>query len=82
MAKFEDNLVALETVVERLERGDLPLDDAVKLFEDGVRLSTACKAELGIAEGRVQILLEQGKGQMDVADLDVKVDEYDEEDDE
>ncbi len=79
MAKFEDNLSALESVVERLERGDLPLEDSVKLFEDGVRLSTACKAELDAAEGRVQLLMEQGRGQMTVADLDVEVDESEDE---
>jgi exodeoxyribonuclease VII small subunit len=74
MAKFEENLTALETVVERLERGDLSLEESVKLFEEGVTLSTACKTELDAAEGRIQLLVEQGKGQMAVAELEV--DEY------
>ena len=72
MAKFEDNLTDLETVVERLERGDLSLEDSVKLFEDGMKLSSACKAELDAAEGRVQVLVEQGKGQMASSELDVE----------
>ena len=55
MAKFEDRLTALEAVVERLERGDLTLDDSVRLFEEGVKLSDTCKAELDKAEGRVQM---------------------------
>lgn len=71
MAKFEENLTALESVVERLERGDLSLEDSVKLFEDGVKLSSSCKAELDAAEGRVLLLVEQGKGQMVEAELDV-----------
>jgi exodeoxyribonuclease VII small subunit len=70
MAKFEDNLTALETVVERLERGDLSLEDSVKLFEQGIVLSGACKAELDSAEGRIQILLERGDGRRSATDLD------------
>jgi exodeoxyribonuclease VII small subunit len=71
MAKFEDNLASLETVVERLERGDLSLEESVKLFEEGVTLSSACKAELDAAEGRVQVLVEQGSGRQVAEDLDV-----------
>jgi exodeoxyribonuclease VII small subunit len=70
MAKFEDNLTALESVVERLERGDLSLEDSVRLFESGVKLSAACKTELDSAEGRIQVLIEQGRGPMAVADLE------------
>jgi exodeoxyribonuclease VII small subunit len=75
MAKFEDNLTALESVVERLERGDLSLEDSVKLFEEGVALSNACKAELDAAEGKVQVLLEQGSGKAIVTDLDLEEEE-------
>lgn len=76
MAKFEENLTALESVVDRLERGDLSLEESVKLFEDGVKLSTACKTELDAAEGRVQLLVDQGKGQMAAAELEVEDDGY------
>jgi exodeoxyribonuclease VII small subunit len=75
MAKFEDNLTALESVVERLERGDLSLEDSVKLFEEGVALSSACKIELDAAEGRVQVLIEQSNGNAVVTDLDVEEDD-------
>jgi exodeoxyribonuclease VII small subunit len=71
MAKFEDNLASLETVVERLERGDLSLEESVKLFEEGVTLSSACKAELDAAEGRVQVLIQQSNGRQVAEDLDV-----------
>jgi len=71
MAKFEENLTALETLVERLERGDLSLEASVKLFEEGVKLSRACKTELDAAEGRIQVLVEPAKGQATVTELDV-----------
>lgn len=77
MARFEDNLVSLEGVVERLERGDLSLEDSVKLFEDGVALSIACKAELDAAEGRVQVLVERGRGQTATVELEVLEHELD-----
>ncbi len=71
MAKFEEQLGALETVVERLERGELSLEESVRLFEEGVRLSTACKQELDAAEGKIQVLVEQSHGKMKVVDLAV-----------
>ena len=60
MPKFEDCLQQLEKIVEQLERGDLPLEQSLKLFEEGVRLSNACKQELEAAEGKVEILTRQG----------------------
>jgi exodeoxyribonuclease VII small subunit len=79
MAKFEENLAALESVVDRLERGELSLEESVKLFEDGVGLSNACKAELDAAEGKVQVLIEQSNGRAVVTDLEVEEDAEDEE---
>ncbi len=74
MASFEEQLTALELVVERLERGELTLDESVRLFEEGVRLSEACKKELEAAEGRIQVLVEPGRGAPRMADLDVEED--------
>ena len=42
MASFEEQMTALEAVVERLERGELSLDESVRLFEEGMRLAKAC----------------------------------------
>jgi exodeoxyribonuclease VII small subunit len=70
MAKFEDQLMALEAVVERLERGELSLEDSVRLFEEGITLSNACKLELEKAEGRIQVLVETQSGAMRTAELD------------
>ena len=64
MPKFEDSLKRLENIVAELEEGDLPLEDSLKLFEEGMRLSAVCKEELDAAEGKVQILLKQRDGSM------------------
>ncbi len=64
MANFEEYLTQLEKVVEKLERGDLTLDESVRLFEDGMKLSTACKQELEQAEGRIQVLMEGKAGKL------------------
>lgn len=61
MPSFEEQLKSLESVVEKLERGDLPLEESLALFEQGVGLSEACKKELDAAEGRVQVLLQRGR---------------------
>jgi exodeoxyribonuclease VII small subunit len=62
MASFEDQLAELEKVVDRLERGDLTLEENVSLFERGVHLSNDCKTQLSSAESRIQVLLEPVKG--------------------
>lgn len=82
MATFEEQLTALEGVVEQLERGDLTLEDSVRLFEEGVRLSKACKGELDSAEGRIEVLVEGASGKMQPARMDVEGDEDDAEDEE
>ncbi len=71
MGTFEERLLALESVVERLERGELTLDESVRLFEEGVQLSGACKAELEKAEGRIQVLVET-RGAGKVEELEVE----------
>jgi len=70
MADFEQHLTALESVVERLERGDLSLEESVRLYEEGVKLSDACKKELEAAEGKIQLLVEQRSGAMKAVDFD------------
>jgi exodeoxyribonuclease VII small subunit len=71
MANFEEHLTQLEKVVERLERGDLTLDESVRLFEDGMKLTSACKKELEQAEGRIQVLVEGKAGKLHPTDLDL-----------
>lgn len=67
MAQFEDSLQRLEKIVAELEKGNVPLEQALKLFEEGVQLSAVCRKELEEAEGKVEILLKQnGKLQPEV----------------
>ncbi len=60
--KFETALKRLEKTVQSLERGDLPLEEALKVFEEGVRLSKSCMKTLSEAEKKVEILIEGKKG--------------------
>ncbi|MGB6876949.1 MAG: exodeoxyribonuclease VII small subunit [Candidatus Acidiferrales bacterium] len=62
--EFEKSLARLEEVVKRLESADLPLDEAMKLFEEGVKLSRDCQKQLEEAEGRVEILLKKADGKL------------------
>lgn len=62
MPTFEESLKKLETIVDQLEKGDLPLEESLKLFEEGVGLSAVCKQELDAAEGKVQTLIKQRDG--------------------
>ncbi len=62
MANFEDSLRKLETIVSQLEDGDLPLEQSLKLFEEGVGLSALCKKQLDEAEGKVEMLIKQRDG--------------------
>jgi exodeoxyribonuclease VII small subunit len=59
MPSFEESLKKLESIVDQLEKGDLALEQSLKLFEEGVELSTSCKKELDAAEGKVQMLVKQ-----------------------
>ena len=59
MPKFEECLQRLEKIVDELEKGNVPLEQALKLFEEGMQLSTSCRKELEEAEGKVEILLKQ-----------------------
>jgi exodeoxyribonuclease VII small subunit len=59
LPKFEECLDRLEKIVNELEKGEIPLERAVALFEEGVLLSNSCRKELEQAEGKVEILLRQ-----------------------
>ena len=59
MAKFEESLQRLETIVTELEKGDVALDRALELFDEGMKLSGSCRKELEEAEGKVEILLKR-----------------------
>ena len=60
---LEKSLADLETLVEELESGDLPLDKAMKKFEEGIKLTRGCQAALKEAEQKVEILLQSAGGE-------------------
>ena len=56
---FEDSLEELEKLVEQMEQGDISLEESLKSFERGIKLTRTCQKALQEAEQKVQILLEQ-----------------------
>ncbi len=61
---FEASLNELEEIVKQLEEGDLPLEDSLKLFESGVKLSRECRERLVNAERRIEVLLKDSEGNL------------------
>ncbi len=57
---FEKKLTRLEDIVEKMESGDLALEESLKLFEEGIRLSRECNVQLSDAEQKVKVLLGVG----------------------
>ena len=69
--EFETALAELEALVEKMEQGDLSLDESLKQFERGVQLTRACQQALKEAEQKVQILLEKdGQASLEAFDGD------------
>lgn len=64
LQNFEESLKKLESIVAQMERGDVTLEDSVKLFEEGSKLAEYCKQQLSDAEGKVEILIKQRNGAM------------------
>ena len=60
---LEKSLADLEALIEELESGDLPLDKAMKKFEEGIKLTRGCQAALKDAEQKVEILLKSAGGE-------------------
>ena len=68
-ADFETSLAELQSLVERLESGELSLEDSLGAFEQGIRLTRECQAALAQAEQKVQVLLERD-GELEEAPFD------------
>ncbi len=66
---FEDSLKKLEQLVERMEQGDLSLEDSLKNFEEGIKLTRECQQALSKAEQKVKLLIEEN-GQLAEQDLE------------
>jgi exodeoxyribonuclease VII small subunit len=66
---FESSIGELEKIVRQLEDGDLSLEESLKLFENGVKLSRECQEQLNQAERRIEVLLKDEKGNPDVQEI-------------
>lgn len=71
---FEEALKALEEIVASLEKGDLSLEGALDLFEQGVEISKFCNAKLSEAERKVEILMKGSKGEMQAEPFQITID--------
>ncbi len=60
---FEQALAELEQIVQKLEKGELPLEDSLRLYEEGIRLSRLCHGKLEEAEGRIEVLMKDARGE-------------------
>ena len=69
---FEASLKELEHIVKQLEDGDLELEESLKLFEDGVRLSRACRERLTNAERRIEVLMKEADGSLGLQEIETE----------
>ena len=65
LSRFEETLQELETLVRKLEQGELPLEESLKAFERGVRLTRECQQSLSAAEQRVEQVMENDQGELE-----------------
>lgn len=69
---FEESLAQLEQIVERLESGDLPLEESLKLFEQGIQLTRSCQISLKQAEEKITLLTQQNNDWLPSEDDEVE----------
>lgn len=72
---FEEGLKKLENIVDQLESGELDLEEAIKVFEEGINLSLLCQKELNRADSKIKRLLLNLEGEFELADLDIDIDD-------
>ena len=75
--KFEQAMARLEAIVGELENGDLPLDESLKIFEEGIRLSKNCLKVLEEAERKVEVLVQDKNGKKQLRAFSLDDDEVD-----
>tara|TARA_B100000953_G_scaffold72407_1_gene58491 strand:- start:586 stop:816 length:231 start_codon:yes stop_codon:yes gene_type:complete len=67
---FEEAFKRLEVIVGNLESGDLSLEESMKLFEEGIGLTDACKSRLEDAEQKIQLLVKNSDGKLNLEETD------------
>jgi exodeoxyribonuclease VII small subunit len=73
---FEASLAKLENLVARMEEGDMSLEESLKAFEEGVKLTRLCQETLGSAQQKVQLLMQQ-QGNVSLKEMDLENSEAD-----
>ena len=72
---FEKALEKLEKIVDQLEGGDLPLEDSLKRYEEGIKLARTCQQKLEKAKARIEVLMKDSKGKFTRKELDAEEEE-------
>ncbi len=67
---FEQSLEELESIVTKLEQGDLPLEESLTLFENGIKLSRECRQRLNAAERQIQVLMKDADGELTISEFE------------
>lgn len=65
---FEDNINELEKIISDLESGEAPLEESIKMFEKGVKLSDDCLKMINAAQGKITLLTEEGESDIEISD--------------
>lgn len=73
--KFEESLSRLEEILRQLETGELPLDESLKAFEEGIKLTKDCHKMLDAAQKRIETLLRDKQGRLFTQPLDLEGEE-------
>ncbi len=68
---FEEAVARLEEIVEKLESGELPLNESLALFEEGIKLTRECSRQLTEAQGQLETLVKKPDGSTDTEPLEV-----------
>ena len=68
---FEQSLTDLEEIVAKLEAGDLPLEESLKLFEEGIRLSRTCRERITDATRRIEVLMRDSGNNLSAREIDL-----------
>lgn len=69
--KFETALLKLEKIVQALENEELELEESIKLFEEGIKLSLFCQQELERADGKIQQLMQNLQGDLELVEVEI-----------
>jgi len=69
---FEDAMRRLEEIARLLEAGDLPLEESLRIFEEGVRLSRICNSKLDAIEARLEVLIRRDDGRLEREKFDLE----------